>query len=135
MLDQTDYKILKELNQNSRITMRELGERVHLTGQAVATRVKKLEESHVIRNYSIVVDEAQIGNTVHAMINIFMNSSFHDPYLIFLKEHKKYVRRNYKLSGDSCYLLECRFPTNKELNEFLNGLSKYVNYKLSLVIE
>lgn len=135
MLDQTDYKILVELNKNSRITMRELGERVHLTGQAVATRVKKLEESNVIRNYSITVDEKQIGNTVHAMINIFMNSSFHDPYLMYLEEHRKYVRSNYKLSGESCYLVECRFPSNKELNEFLNGLSKYVNYRLSLVIE
>ena len=135
ILDRTDYRILEELNRNSRMTMRELGERVHLTGQAVATRVKKLEESDVIRNYSITVDEEKIGNTVHAMVNIFMISSFHDPYLLFLEEHRKYVRRNYKLSGESCYLLECRFPSNGELNAFLKGLSKYVNYKLSIVIE
>jgi len=135
MLDRTDIKILQEMYKNSQITMRELGERVHLSGQAVATRVKKLEESHIIRNYSITVDEEQIGNKVHAMINIFMSSSFHEPYLLFLEEHQKYVRHNYKLSGESWYLLECRFPSNHELTDFLKGLNKYVNYKLSIVIE
>lgn len=40
MLDQTDMDILKELSKNSRLTMKALGEKVHLTGQAVANRVK-----------------------------------------------------------------------------------------------
>ncbi|WP_302538171.1 AsnC family transcriptional regulator [Clostridium saudiense] len=42
MIDNTDRLILKELVKNSRITMKELGDRVHLTGQAVANRVMKL---------------------------------------------------------------------------------------------
>lgn len=39
MLDHTDMQILEELSKNSRITMKELGEKVHLTGQAAALRV------------------------------------------------------------------------------------------------
>ena len=42
MLDQTDKRIIEELCQNSRIKMKELGERVHLTGPAAAARVEKL---------------------------------------------------------------------------------------------
>ncbi len=48
MLDQTDLSILKELSKNSRITMKELGEKVHLTGQAAASRVLKLEDAGII---------------------------------------------------------------------------------------
>ena len=44
MLDQTDINIIEELSKNSRITMKELGEKVHLTGPAVSARVTKLEE-------------------------------------------------------------------------------------------
>lgn len=48
MLDDTDKKIIKELKQDGRMTMKELGERVHLTGQAAANRVLKLEEEGII---------------------------------------------------------------------------------------
>jgi Lrp/AsnC family transcriptional regulator, leucine-responsive regulatory protein len=39
MLDSTDFLILEELSKNSRITMTELGEKVHLTSPATAARV------------------------------------------------------------------------------------------------
>ncbi|MHC9161671.1 Lrp/AsnC family transcriptional regulator [Exiguobacterium sp. s131] len=133
-MDATDRRIIEALQQNSRMTMKELGELVHLTGQATATRVKKLEDLGIIEGYTIRINEDQIGLPIHAMITIYTTSTFHDPYLLFLKDHRPYVRHNYKVSGDGCYLLECRFPTNQELNAFLDGLSKYVNYKLSLVI-
>ncbi|WP_235783822.1 Lrp/AsnC ligand binding domain-containing protein [Planococcus glaciei] len=41
---------------------------------------------------------------------------------------------NYKISGDSCYLLECKFPSSAELDRFLIKLNEHVNYKLSIVI-
>lgn len=133
-MDATDRLIIATLQQNSRMTMKELGEIVHLTGQATATRVKKLEDLGIIEGYTIRINEEQLGLPIHAMITIYTTSTFHDPYLFFLEEHQQYVRNNYKVSGDGCYLLECRFPSNHELNAFLDGLSKYVNYKLSLVI-
>lgn len=39
MLDHTDRQIIEELSKNSRMTMKELGEKVHLTGQAASSRV------------------------------------------------------------------------------------------------
>lgn len=57
MLDQTDMQILEELSKNSRITMKELGGKVHLTGQAAAARVAKLEDNGVIEGYTIKVNE------------------------------------------------------------------------------
>lgn len=57
MLDSTDLLILDILSQNSRITMKELGKRVHLTGQAVSARVAKLEDNGVIEGYTIKVNQ------------------------------------------------------------------------------
>lgn len=75
-----------------------------------------------------------MGYDIHAMISIITQSTFHDPYLTFIQSQEEYVINNYKISGDSCYLLECKFPSNKELDEFLTSLNKHVNYKLSIVI-
>jgi Lrp/AsnC family transcriptional regulator, leucine-responsive regulatory protein len=134
MLDNTDRGILAELSKNSRITMKELGEKVHLTGPATSARVAKLEDSGIIEGYTIKVNQQKMGYSVHAIIHIYSKSTNHQPYLTFVKQQSQYVLNNYKVSGESCYLLECRFQNNEILDEFLNGLSNLVGYKLSIVI-
>jgi len=134
MLDQTDKRILEELSENSRITMKELGERVHLTGQAAATRVAKLEDNGVIEGYTIRVNQAKLGCLIHALITVFTKSTSHKPYLSFISTQEKYILNNYKISGDGCYFLECRFPSNEILDQFLVELNEHANYKLSIVI-
>jgi Lrp/AsnC family transcriptional regulator, leucine-responsive regulatory protein len=134
MLDNTDRLILDELFKNSRITMKELGEKVHLTGPATSARVAKLEDIGIIEGYTIKVNQIKMGYLVHAIIHIFSRSTNHQPYLSFIKQQNQYVINNYKVSGESCYLLECNFPSNEILDEFLIGLSNFVSYKLSIVI-
>ena len=135
MLDNTDMRILNELSMNSRLTMKELGKKVHLTGPAVSTRVAKLEDQGVIEGYSIKVNRVKLGYFVHAFITIITESTYHQPYLSFIKMQKQYIINNYKISGDGCYLLECKFPSNEILNDFLNDLNEHANYKLSIIID
>ena len=134
MLDETDKLIVNELSKNSRITMKELGEKVHLTGPAVSARVEKLEDNGIIEGYTIKVNQTKLGCSIYAFITIITQSTFHQPYLSFINNQEKYILNNYKISGDGCYLLECRFPSNEMLDQFLLNLNKYANYKLSIVI-
>ncbi|MFJ7886927.1 Lrp/AsnC family transcriptional regulator [Lysinibacillus xylanilyticus] len=134
MLDSTDLRILDELSKNSRITMKELGEKVHLTGQAASARVARLEDNGVIESYTINVNPIKLGSNVHAFINIYTKSPHHEPFLSFLKIQQQFIVNNFKISGDSCYLLESRFPSNEVLDQFLVDLNKHANYKLSIVI-
>ncbi|MGY4688841.1 Lrp/AsnC family transcriptional regulator [Salibacterium sp. K-3] len=133
MLDDTDRHILKELSRNSRITMKELGKKVHLTGQAASDRVVKLEDEGVIEGYTVHLNEDKLGYGVHAFIHIIIPTS-HQPYLSFIKTQEPYVLNNYRISGDGCYLLECRFPATGTLDQFLEQLQGYANYKVSIVI-
>ncbi|MEK4029260.1 Lrp/AsnC family transcriptional regulator [Pseudobacillus sp. FSL P4-0506] len=134
MLDHTDIHILNELTKNSRITMKELGKKVHLTGPAASARVAKLEESGIIEGYTIKVNQVKMGYSVHAIIHIYTKSPNHQPYLSFIKQQEPHIINNYKTSGESCYLLECKFPSNELLDEFLTRLSNLVSYKLSIII-
>lgn len=134
MLDNTDLHILDELSKNSRIKMKELGKKVHLTGPAVTARVAKLEDSGIIEGYTIKVNQVKLGFYIHAFITIITQSINHQPYLAFIKTQKKFLINNYKISGDGCYLLECKFPSNQVMNQFLEELNEHANYKLSIVI-
>ncbi|NDI36064.1 Lrp/AsnC family transcriptional regulator [Chengkuizengella sediminis] len=134
MIDNTDEKILEELLKNGRITMKELGEKVHLTGQATASRVVKLEEEGVIEGYTINLNQGKSGYSIHSFINIFTKNPSHKAFLSFAEEKQKYILNHFKITGESCYLLECRFPSNDELDQFLTELNIHANYKLAIVI-
>ncbi|KEZ50423.1 MULTISPECIES: Lrp/AsnC family transcriptional regulator [Metabacillus] len=133
MPDATDLKIIGELRKNGRITMKELGKKVHLTGQAASARVLKLEEEGIIEGYTIHVNDQKTGKLIHAFINVYTRNQNHKPLLEFID--KKDVSSLYKISGEGCYLIECKFHKNEDLDEFLNGLNLYANYKLSIVIK
>jgi|SRR5699024_2834488 len=135
MFDDTDMQILNELYHNGRITMKELGKKVHLTGPATSDRVTKLEESGIIDGYTINVNQVKLGYTIHAFITVITESISHQPYLSFIDTQEEYLINNYKISGDGCYMLECKFPSTELMNLFLEELNKYANYKLSIVID
>ncbi|MGW7778977.1 transcriptional regulator [Staphylococcus equorum] len=133
-IDNTDKMIINELQRNAKITMKDLGKKVNLTGQAVNTRVSKLESNGVIENYTIQVNQKSLDCAIHAFINIYMNKISHLPFLEFVDTKSSYILHNYKIIGDGCYLLECRFPNNKHLNTFLEDLNVFANYNISTVL-
>lgn len=60
-LDKTDLAILKLLQQNARITIKEISEKVHLSTTPVHERIRRLEQSGVIEKYVTVLNAAKIG--------------------------------------------------------------------------
>src|SRR5699024_6888202 len=135
MFDDTDMQILNELYHNGRITMKELGKKVHLTGPATSTRVAKLEDQGIIEEYTIKINQVKLGYAIHAFITIITESISHQPYLSFIKTQEEYLINNYKISGDGCYILECKFQSTELMSQFLKELNDYANYKLSIVID
>ncbi|MES2882707.1 MAG: Lrp/AsnC family transcriptional regulator [Bacteroidota bacterium] len=59
-LDKTDVSILRLLQQNSRISIREIGEKVHLSTTPVHERIRRMEQSGVIKQYVTLLDGAKV---------------------------------------------------------------------------
>jgi len=68
--DQHDTRILAELQADARLTMAELGRRVHLSQPAVTERVRKLEAAGVISGYRATVNLAKLGYGIRAIIRV-----------------------------------------------------------------
>lgn len=134
-MEKIDLKIIEILKENSKRSMKDIGNKVNLTGQAVNLRIAKLEEQNIIQRYTIETDEKMFNCHIHAFINIYMHKISHTPYLNFVKEEEKYIKSNYKVVGDGCYLLECKFPNEEHLNSFLERLNKHANYKITTVLK
>ena len=61
-MDAIDYKILKILQKNARETASNISKEIHLSVSAVIERIRKMEETGVIKEYTIIVDEKKTGN-------------------------------------------------------------------------
>jgi Lrp/AsnC family leucine-responsive transcriptional regulator len=69
-LDAYDTRILAELQADARLSMAELGRRVHLSQPAVTERVRKLEGAGVITGYRASVDLSKLGYGIRAMVRV-----------------------------------------------------------------
>ncbi|MBT8149249.1 MAG: Lrp/AsnC family transcriptional regulator [Gammaproteobacteria bacterium] len=72
-LDRTDKRILEHLQRNARASNLELAEAVGLSATPCARRVKRLEDSGIIRAYVALLDAQQLGLSLTAMISISMD--------------------------------------------------------------
>ena len=61
VLDATDLAILKLLQQNGRITIKEISEQVHLSTTPVHERIRRMEQNGVIKQYITVLNAAKVG--------------------------------------------------------------------------
>ena len=60
-IDSTDLQILRVLQENARLTTKELAARVHLSTTPVFDRLKRLERSGFIKKYVAVLDAEKLG--------------------------------------------------------------------------
>jgi Lrp/AsnC family transcriptional regulator, leucine-responsive regulatory protein len=133
-LDNIDFKILRLLSENSRVQWKDLGKQIHMTGQAVGNRIKKLEDSGVIKAYSLIVDEMKLGLTFTAFVIIYMKTANHDSFIRFFNDRKEVVEAH-RVSGEGCYHLKIKVESQEQLNLFLNNILDYGNYALYLSIQ
>ncbi len=70
--DKKDLAILKLLQQNARITVKEISEKIHLSTTPVHERIKRMEESGIIKQYATLVDNAKVkrGLTVICYVSL-----------------------------------------------------------------
>ncbi len=69
-LDRIDSEILSILRDDARIPYQTLGERVHLSANAAAERVRRLVRNGVIRHFTIDVDHSRLGRDLEAVIDV-----------------------------------------------------------------
>lgn len=95
-LDQKDFAILKLLQYNARVTIKEISEKVNLSTTPVYERIKWMEETGVIRQYATLVDPAKLNK--HLMVIVYVS----------LKQHNKTAGSKFvKAINEMNEVLEC----------------------------
>jgi Lrp/AsnC family transcriptional regulator, leucine-responsive regulatory protein len=107
-LDPTDRKILEILQANSNITNAQLAQEIGLSPAPTLERVKKLENSGVIKSYHAVVDMAQIGLGVCTFVTASLKGHNKENINKFIKEIKNIpeVIECHHVTGQADFILK-----------------------------
>ncbi len=69
-LDDIDHRILAALQEDGRLPILNLAERIGLSPTPCGRRVKRLEEAGVIQGYTARIDPAALGQNINVMITV-----------------------------------------------------------------
>lgn len=111
-LDVIDWRILRELQADARITNVALASRVGLTPPPCLRRVRALEDAGLVSGYTVLLDEAALGFTLTAFAMVGLHNQSETDLRSFENRVIGWplVREAYMLSGDSDYMLKCVAP-------------------------
>jgi Lrp/AsnC family transcriptional regulator, leucine-responsive regulatory protein len=122
-LDQTDWRIVAELQRDGRLSYNQLGRLVNMSSPAVAERVRRLEESGVIAGYHARIDPARAGLPLTAFVQLrcehgscLLKTTTADDFPEVVEVHK--------LSGGFCSMLKVRVASMAHLEGLLERLGE-----------
>jgi Lrp/AsnC family leucine-responsive transcriptional regulator len=132
-IDNVDLEIINILCKNSKLSFKEIGGEIHMTGQAVGIRINKLIDDGIIENFTINFNKEKLGINIIAMIKVYMKTNDHGKIKKLIDNTDEIVEA-FRVSADACYFLKVETGSNEVLNNLLDKINEYANYQLSLSV-
>ena len=139
-LDNYSKKILRELQLDSRRSVQELSSRVGLSGTPCWRRVREMEESGLIRRYTVLLDRGKLGLHICCMVHVNLQQPFQETIQEFERAIGEcpQVVECFSATGEADYLLKVIVPDIKAFDTFLNQvlftLPGVANVRTSVVL-
>lgn len=129
-LDQKDIAILKLLQENARITVKEISDKVHLSTTPVYERIKWMEETGVIKQYATLVDHAKVKKNLMVICYVSLKQHNKTAGTKFIKaiHEMNEVIECYNISGEFDFMLKIVAENMDAYYDFhVNKLSEIEN--------
>jgi len=132
-LDDIGWRILRELQENGRISYSELGRRVGLTPPAVAERLRRMEESGIIRGYRVELDLEKVGLPLTALVRVTHRGVNCLELGRIVAEYPE-VLECHRITGAEPYIMKVALRSVQHLQEFIDRLMAYGETVTSIVL-
>ena len=128
--DQKDLAILKLLQENARITVKEISEKIHLSTTPVHERIKRMEESGIITQYATLVNHSKVkkGLTVICYVSLKEHGKKAGAKFIQTIKNLNEVIECFSISGEFDFMLKVVCENMNDYYDFhVNKLSEIEN--------
>lgn len=133
-LDKVDLQILRTLQENARLTTKELAAQVSLSSTPVFERLKRLEREGYIKKYIAVLDADKLNQGFVVFCNVKLRRMNKDIAMEFTRiiQNIPEVTECYNISGSYDYLLKIHAPNMKYYQEFIINVLGTIDSLLSV---
>jgi DNA-binding Lrp family transcriptional regulator len=129
-LDAKDLAILQILQQNARATVKEIAEKIHLSTTPVHERIKRLEETGVIKQYATLLDHTKVRKGLMVICYVSLKQHNKNAGAKFIKsiQEMNEVIECYNISGEFDFMLKVVAESMDDYYHFhVNKLSQAEN--------
>lgn len=140
-LDATDIQILRLLQENAKLTVRDIAARVHLSATPIHERIKRLENSGVIRQYVALLDNELVNKGIMVICYVSLNVHNKKTGKEFIEAITKFpeVIECYNVSGEFDFMLKIVASSMKSYRDFyvndLSGVKGISQFKSIFVMD
>jgi len=122
-LDKIDLAILKYLQENPKLRIRDLAKKLQIPKSTIYYRLRQLENLGVIKRYGVILDSDKLGFEYIVVIQVRgkYGPKYHDEIGKFLSKNP-YVQGVYYVLGDIDFIVIGKFPSKAKYIEFLEQL-------------
>jgi Lrp/AsnC family transcriptional regulator, leucine-responsive regulatory protein len=132
-IDQTDWKLISELEVDARQTFSELGRKVGLSQPATAERIKSLESVGIIRGYRVDVDRAKLGYAIEAFIRIESEGDKCHGLQRSIARLPE-VLECHRVTGEGSYIIRAALRSVAHLEELIDRLLPFGSPTTSIIL-
>ena len=118
-LDEIDHKILDMLIENTRMPFTDIAKALDISAGTVHIRVRKMEESGIIKSSTLTVDYEKIGYTFVAYVGIFLEKNHQTQFVIERLTEIPYITQASIISGKYNILCKIRAKDTKHAKEII----------------
>ena len=108
------------LKENSRENATNIGAKINLSTSAVIERIKKLENSGLIKQYTTIIDQSTLGRDLNAFIMVRLEHPKHYENFVNRVKENASITECYYIAGDFDFILKIVTDKRKSLEEILN---------------
>lgn len=121
MIDTTDHKIIQLLEDNSRISFAEISQKIFLSPSSVRDRIKKMEDTGLIKKFTVEVDQTMLGNTLEVFIMLKIFSGKFDMAVSEISSYQE-VQEAYRITGQQNIHMRVALRNQLHLQQFIDKL-------------
>ena len=117
MMDRINLDILRCLRENARCKASDISQQVNLSVSAVIERIRRMEATGVIRQYTVLIDPKQVGNDLTALMEVSLGHPMHyDDFVDHIRKHPNVAECHY-LTGEFDFLLKIITDSSDNLEQ------------------
>lgn len=132
-MDQTDEKIIKILQYDGRMSMKDLGKEVSLSPPAVAERVKRLEDMGIIKSYKAVIDNEKVGKPIRVLINASIKPEKQESFLEFANSSDE-IAECHHVTGPHSMIMKAYLREMTHLEELVGKIQTFGNTETYIIM-